>query len=167
VAENQGLGTIRERPGARQASRLLRRILVANHEIEKQLGRELEVNPTDLDAMQHLIGSGSLSPSDIADRLGISTAAVTIAIDRLVKIGHVTREPHPTDRRRLLVVPNAASVARAMGALMPMIRETDALLDAYTEAEQSVITDYLSRALDVLQRRVEHGLVDHDSGSDQ
>jgi DNA-binding MarR family transcriptional regulator len=167
VTDATGSSTIRERPGARPASRLLRQILIANREIEKQLGKELEVNPTDLDAMQHLLGSGSLSPSEIAHRLGISTAAATIAIDRLVKVGHVTREPHPTDRRRLLVVPRPTSVTRAMDALMPMIVETDSLLDAYTEAEQSVITDYLSRALDVLKRRVQPVHVDTATGSDQ
>ena len=70
------------------ASRLLRQILTLNHEVEKELGRRLGVNLTDLTAMEHLISSGPLSPTDIADRLGVSTAATTGAIDRLVKAGH-------------------------------------------------------------------------------
>ena len=143
------------RPDRRQmheASLLLRRILTLNDEVEKHLAAELEVNPTDLEAMQHLIQSGPLSPSEIATRLGITTAAATMAVDRLVKVGHVTRQPHPSDRRRLLVVPQEESVRRAMKHLLPMILETDALLSRYSEDEQAAITDYLARTVEILQR---------------
>jgi DNA-binding MarR family transcriptional regulator len=149
------LERIRDRQGARDASRFLRQILVTNHELEKALQHYLDVNSTDLDAMQHLMMSGSLSPSELADRLGISTAATTLAVDRLVKVGHVSREAHPTDRRKLLVVPAPSSVRKAMGGLLPMIKETDALLDNYTESEQAAITDYLARTLEVMQHQVE------------
>jgi DNA-binding MarR family transcriptional regulator len=137
------------------ASQLLRQILTLNHELEKQLGRRLGVNLTDLTAMEHLISSGPLSPTDIADRLGVSTAAATGAIDRLVTAGHVSRQPHPSDRRRLLIVPEPESVRRAMTSLMPMILETNALLDDYTDEERATITDYLSRTVAVLTRTLE------------
>lgn len=134
-----------------EASLLLRRILTLNDEVAKRLADELQVNPTDFDAMQHLIESGPLSPSELATRLGITTAAATMAVDRLVKVGHVSRQPHPSDRRRLLVVPQEESVRRAMTRLLPMIIETDALLARYTEAEQAAITDYLARTVEILQ----------------
>jgi DNA-binding MarR family transcriptional regulator len=139
------------------ASRLLRQILTLNHELEKQLGRRLGVNLTDLTAMEHLISSGPLSPTAIADRLGVSTAATTGAIDRLVKAGHVSRQPHSSDRRRLLIVPRPESVRRAMASLMPMILETNALLDDYTDEERATITGYLSRTVEVLTRTLEGG----------
>jgi DNA-binding MarR family transcriptional regulator len=139
------------------ASRLLRQILTLNHELEKQLGRRLGVNLTDLTAMEHLISSGPLSPTEIADRLGVSTAATTGAIDRLVKAGHVSRQPHSSDRRRLLIVPRPESVRRAMASLMPMILETNALLDDYTDEERATITGYLSRTVEVLTRTLEGG----------
>lgn len=137
-----------------EASRLMRMILILNREVEKQLGRELTVNSTDLDVMQHLMQSGPLSPSTLAKRLGISTAAVTVAIDRLVNLGHVSRQPHPTDRRRLLVVPTPDSSRRAMENLLPMIREVDALMSLYTEGEQKAITDYLAKTVDILERKI-------------
>lgn len=141
-------GVVRD---VREASVLLRRILTLTDAVEKQLGAELQVNATDFDAMQHLIQSGPLSPSELAARLGITTAAATLSIDRLVKVGHVTRQPHPSDRRRLLVVPAEESVQRAMGRLLPMIRATDALLDRYTAEEQAAITDYLARTGEILE----------------
>ncbi|MDJ0355912.1 MarR family winged helix-turn-helix transcriptional regulator [Paenarthrobacter sp. PH39-S1] len=137
-----------------EASQLMRRILVLNHEVEKQLGRELEVNATDLDAMQHLIQRGPMTPSTLAQLLGISTAAMTVAVDRLAKVGHVYRKPHPTDRRSLLVVPSPQSAQRAMGSLLPMISEIDALVADYSRDQQAAITDYLARIVLVLERKV-------------
>ncbi len=137
-----------------EASRLMRRILVLNQEVEKQLGRELAVNSTDLEAMQRLMERGPLSPSTLAQLLGISTAAVTVVVDRLVKVGHVSRQPHPSDRRSLLVVPTPQSARRAMYSLLPMIREVDGLISRYDPKQQEAITDYLARTVDVLERKV-------------
>ncbi len=104
-----------------EATQLLREFLEVSELFERSLGAELEVNATDLEAMEHLLMSGPLGPSELARRLGISTASTTTAIDRLVALGHVTREPNPHDRRGVLVVPQEASRDRAMRRLMPMI----------------------------------------------
>ena len=156
-----------QRRSVHEASRLMRRILILNHEVEKQLARELTVNQTDLDAMQHLMQRGPLSPSALARLLGLSTAAVTVCVDRLVRLGHVRREPHPTDRRSLLVVATKQSAQRAMESILPMIMETDALLGNYTPQEQDAITDYLNRTVQIMERRIAPsgaGIVEATSG---
>lgn len=45
-----------------------------------------------------------LSPNQIAEKLIISRAAMTSLLDSLAKHGYAQRTPHPTDRRRLLVM---------------------------------------------------------------
>lgn len=145
---------LQARESRHEASRLMRRILVLNQDVEKQLGRELEVNARDLEAMQRLMEHGPLSPSALAQMLGISTAAVTVVVDRLVRVGHVSRKPHPTDRRSLLVVPTPQSARRAMDSLLPMIMEIDGLISRYPSEQQAAITDYLDRTVEVLERRL-------------
>jgi DNA-binding MarR family transcriptional regulator len=44
-----------------------------------------------------------LRPTELAHRLGLSTASVTSLVDRLVRIGLVRRDPHPSDRRSTLL----------------------------------------------------------------
>lgn len=141
-------------PRVRDATRLLREFLDVSDAFERSLGVELEVNQTDLEAMEHLLMSGPLGPSELARRLGISTASATTAIDRLVAVGHVTREPNPNDRRGVLVVPNEVSRARAMARLMPMIIGVDAQLDDFSPEEQDTITRYLRRVVDLYQHHV-------------
>ncbi len=132
-----------------RATELLREILDLTGEFERHLGRALTVNPTDLEAMEFLIREGALSPTELARRLDISTAAVTTVVDRLTTVGHVTRVPNADDRRGILVVPNPDSVNRAMAALMPMIMGINRALDDFDEDQRDTITQYLSRVADV------------------
>ncbi len=135
------------RPRARRATELIREFFEVSQEFEAHVGRQLTVNPTDLQAMEHLIQSGPLSPTDLSKRLGISTAATTSVVDRLVALDHASRTQHPTDRRSVVVVPNPQSVQRAMGSLMPMIMGVDGVLDGFSDDEQAVITRYLEGVL--------------------
>ena len=129
-------------------TQLLRRVVELSSEFERELGRQLGVNPTDLSAMEHLIQSGPLAPTDIARRLGLTTAAATTVIDRLSALGHVTRAPHPTDRRGILVSATEKSIAKAMGDLMPMILGIDAVSREFTAAEIDVVTTFLNRVVE-------------------
>ena len=136
------------------ATTLLRDILDLTGEFERHLGRELTVNPTDLEAMEELIRDGALSPTELAKRLGISTAAVTTVVDRLTAVGHVSRERNPRDRRGILVVPNPKSVHRAMATLMPMILGMDSVMGEFNAAERDTITAYLGRVADVYRAQL-------------
>jgi DNA-binding MarR family transcriptional regulator len=137
------------RGSARRSTRLLRDILDTNEEFEQHVGRTLAINATDLQAMEHLIMHGPLPPTELSRRLNISTAAVTAVIDRLISVGHVTRQQHPTDRRSVVVVPNPRSVESAMSTLMPMIMGIDRVLDEFNDAEKLVIERYLDRVVTI------------------
>ena len=141
-------------PGVREATAHLRDFVNVNEMFERHLARSLEVNMTDLLAMENLLMSGPLGPSELARRLGISTASTTTAIDRLVALGHVTREPNPRDRRGVLVVPQQASSDRAMGILMPMIMGLDAVLDRFTPDEQETITRYMRAVVGLYREHI-------------
>lgn len=147
-------GSARITPPVHPATSLLRDIVVLSTEFERHLGRELTVNPTDLAAMEELIRDGALSPTDLAKRLDLTTAAVTTAVDRLTAVGHVTREPNPADRRGVLVVPSPNSVRKAMSTLMPMILGMDRVLSEFDETEKATITAYLDRITQVYREQL-------------
>ncbi len=126
------------------ATVLLRELIDVTDDFERALGDELAVNPTDLTAMEHLIAAGPLSPTALAERLELSTAAVTTVIDRLEASGHARRAPNPDDRRSTLVVPEPASVGRAMSRIVPMVTAVDAAIHEFPPIEQDVIVRYLS-----------------------
>ncbi|MBF4621637.1 MarR family transcriptional regulator [Clavibacter sp. VKM Ac-2542] len=144
-----GAGVPVEAGEAGELGRILRDVLGLAAGFERRLGSVLEVNPTDMKAMEHLIQEGSLSPTELAGRLGVTTAAATLVVDRLVEVGHVDRRPHPHDRRRVVVVPRPASVGRAMAELMPMIGGVARAADALTAEERAAVTRFLGEVREV------------------
>lgn len=146
-----------ESPTVHEATVLLRMILSLSEDFGKYMEGELTVNPTDMSAMNHLLMSGPMSPTQLAKRLGVSTAAATVITDRLTKVGHVSRAPHPTDRRGIVITPEPASVAKAMGALMPMVMGIDQVISDFDNTEQDAITRYLRRVVEVYRESIPTG----------
>ena len=139
------------RPPFRDATMLLQDFLQLSDRFARRLGSEPNVNATDYRAMEHLLRAGPLAPGELARRLGITSAAVTTSVDRLVSRGHVTREPDPGDRRRVRVIPAQSSSERASAIVSPMVRALDAELDRFTTAEQDAITEYLRRVVETMR----------------
>jgi len=78
----------------------------------------MKLNRTDMRALHFLIVSehrGELvTPGALAVHLGVSTASITKLLDRLERAGHITRAPHPSDRRALSVRITPATRRSAM-----------------------------------------------------
>lgn len=129
----------------------LRDIDTHSRAFERRLASTLTVNQTDLTAMQHLISSGPLTPSDLAARLGVTTAASTLVVDRLVALGHAERHPHEHDRRKIVVVPARSSVLRAIDELRPVIDGLGDLVADLTPEEHAVVERFL-RGVDAVYR---------------
>lgn len=146
------------------ASVLVRQILVLNEVMEFIMRREMDLNETDFQAMQHLMKQRSMSPGELAKVLHLTAAATTTVIDRLARKGHITRTPHPTDRRRWLISPSEMSVRAAMEKLMPMIMDVDNMARSYDGHDQGVIVDFLGSVVASMDRRVlalEKGAANH------
>ncbi|WP_245852069.1 MarR family winged helix-turn-helix transcriptional regulator [Isoptericola jiangsuensis] len=99
-----------------EALRVFRR---SDEAMRRRAGREMAMNLTDLRALRHVIAAerrgDSVTPRDLAEDLGISTASTTKVLDRLTGSGHLERLPHPRDRRSVVVVatPDAHAEVRA------------------------------------------------------
>ena len=83
--------------------------------------REHQLTVSDLRALSRIVERRSMTPKQLATSLDLTTGAVTPLIDRMVDSGYVTRGPHPTDRRSLLLEPTAAGRA--------MMRELEAAFE--------------------------------------
>ncbi|MGH7530012.1 MAG: MarR family transcriptional regulator, partial [Gemmatimonadales bacterium] len=73
----------------------------------------LGVNRTDLRCLDVLLERGSASPGELAAALGLTTGSVTAMLDRLERMGYLSRTSDPADRRRVQVRPAAAATRAA------------------------------------------------------
>jgi DNA-binding MarR family transcriptional regulator len=127
-------------------------------DFDREIARLLGVNETDVRCLEILIQetSDTATPRLLADRLGLTTGSVTAMLDRLEKIGYITREPHPTDRRKLLVRATDTAAGRARELIMPLVEESQRrLLPDYTEEQLRLVTEFLGRMTDLQQSHVQ------------
>lgn len=101
----------------------------------------------DRTALRHIIALSvqdePATPKALAVLLGISTASTTALVDRLVRDGLVTTQPHPVDRRKKLLMPTLGTEnPDDVGSLAVAIREIAADL---SDTEAQLLIDALAR----------------------
>jgi DNA-binding MarR family transcriptional regulator len=113
--------------------------------LDEAAAANLGINRTDLRCIDALIQSGPTTPGQLAGRLGLTTGSVTALLDRLQRLGYLTRTPDPTDRRRILVDATAEATAKAAAVYGPLAEEGAKDIARYSVTELELLIDYLRR----------------------
>jgi DNA-binding MarR family transcriptional regulator len=91
-----------------------------------------DVRPTDFRALLHIFVAESagrpITSGDLSQRMGLSGAAITYLVDRLIQSGHIRRDSHPADRRKVILRYAEAGMETARSFFTPLsIHTRDAL----------------------------------------
>jgi DNA-binding MarR family transcriptional regulator len=106
----------------------------------------LEVSPAGGLVLGILKDAGKpCQPNYISERLIVSRATVTGVLDTLVKRGLVRREPHPTDRRMLLVRLTKAGSRMADTVRRTVHRGEAEWMGSLSETERARLTELLGK----------------------
>lgn len=140
-------------PGAvLQALRDYRNVEVARRRSTRD---SMGMGETDLLALRYLLRTQAngeqVGPKDLSRALGITTASTTSLIDRLVGSGHARREPHPTDRRSLVIVPTAATDTEVRSTLGDMHRRMMAVAEDLSADEARIVVNFLRRMSEAVE----------------
>lgn len=100
----------------------VRKLLRAGQQMQGAMAHRLGLGSNDLAAMDELVSSPQLlGPAELGNRLGIRSASATVLVDRLQQAGHLRREPHPSDRRRIALHPSESATSQVRATLMPLL----------------------------------------------
>jgi DNA-binding MarR family transcriptional regulator len=91
-----------------------------------------------------------VGPKELGARLGVTSASTTTLVDRLVKSGHVRREPHPTDRRALILRPTPGSDQEVRHTLGLMHQRMMDVASSLSADEARVVVGFLRRMRDAV-----------------
>ncbi|MCJ1709183.1 MarR family transcriptional regulator [Microbacterium sp. VKM Ac-2923] len=127
----------------------VQRVTLRQQQFERHVADVLAVDAPGLEAMDHLISTGAATPTELARRLGISTAAMTLVLHRLEKAGHIRRERHPHDGRKLVVTAVDRSRDRARDLVTPLIDGIERVVDEMDAAERATVQHFLDRLIGV------------------
>src|SRR6201994_3084738 len=90
-----------------QISAYLRVMTAESEQIGRAFAAVHDVRPTDFRALMHVMVAETagepVTSGELRQRMGLSGAAITYLVDRMMASGHITRQSHPADRRKVIL----------------------------------------------------------------
>jgi DNA-binding MarR family transcriptional regulator len=130
----------------------IRRLGTETDGLDQRAAIHFGISRTDLHLIDRLRSQGAQTPTQLARSVGLTSGGLSIALERLERIGYIRRSQHPDDRRRVLVEATAAVVPIEDEVFGPLIRQMMSLLDSYGDNDLSTIRDFLDRAAVVISQ---------------
>lgn len=132
--------------------RAVRRLDMALAEWHGDLSARMEMSTPELMALAHLAMVDALGPSELARRLRMTTGAMTALLDRLSERGHVLREPHPSDRRRVVVRLTPQAREEAVSHVRPTSDEVRRLTERLSPDERRTVGSFIEELAAIVSR---------------
>ncbi|WP_326691154.1 MULTISPECIES: MarR family transcriptional regulator [unclassified Streptomyces] len=127
----------------------------ATDAVDAATAARLGVNRTDLHCLDVLTQRESATPSELGAALGLTTGSVTAMLDRLARLGYLTRDPDPADRRKSVIRATSRVRTDADTLYGPLAADGAALLRRYSLAELELLLDFVRRSSEIQQRHAE------------
>jgi DNA-binding MarR family transcriptional regulator len=117
---------------------------------------------TDLKTVSILLQEGPMTAGQIAERLSLTTGAVTNVMDRLERAGLVKRDRDANDRRKVIVVVNRGKLATVDDVYRSMGEAFAKLLQTYSTEELAFLVQYFQASIELTKQEIAK-LSDSDS----
>jgi DNA-binding MarR family transcriptional regulator len=130
----------------------VRRSQAATARFDRAVADAVGINQTDLHCVDVLSRTGPVTAGTLAEQTGLSSGAMTTAIDRLVRAGFVERRPDERDRRRVVVALTEASLATA-AFYSEHAALSEELYASHTAAQMEMLLRFVRRGRELNERR--------------
>lgn len=117
----------------------LRQLTAESEQIGRLFADSQDVRPNDFRALLHIMVAETaglpISSGELGQRMGLSGAGITYLVDRLIDSGHVRRDAHPADRRKVILRYGERGLDTARSFFTPLQRHTHAALNDLPDAD--------------------------------
>jgi len=135
----------------------IQRYQAAVNDFDREVARLLHVSELELRCLEIVLQSDEgTSPRELADQLGITTGSMTTMTDRLSARGYLSRTPHPSDGRKILVRATELLSTRAYTLIGPLLADgRENLLPQFTESELAAVERFMRAAAESQRQHAE------------
>ena len=134
---------------------MFRAYQTSNDNFDQAIADHLGMNRTDMRCVDLIDQAGGMTAGELARAAGLTTGAVTAVVDRLEAAGLARRVADPADRRRVRIEATDRLWEVTQPLIGPMVDESMAILDDYSDEELERFTEFLRRAIELQARHVE------------
>ncbi len=137
--------------------------------VGQELGRELSartiffhqavanvagVSVTDMKCLDYVQRGENVTAGDLARLTGLTTGAITAAIDRLEKAGLAERQRDSADRRKVYIrLRESRAAGKPLAIFEALGREMAQLVTRYSKRELETINDFGVSCIEILKRQ--------------
>jgi len=133
------------------------RILTAESE---QIGRAFavlhDVRPTDFRALLHVMVAETtgrpITSGELRQRMGVSGAAITYLVDRMMASGHITRQSDPGDRRKVILRYSESGLDTARAFFAPLGLHASTALAGLPDADLTAAHRVFTALIEAMRR---------------
>src|SRR6516162_7849584 len=118
----------------------MRKVIVETVLLFDALAEQIGINTTDMQCLNILDYEGPVPAGRLAELTGLTTGAITAAIDRLERAGYVQRTRDPHDRRRVVIQLTPQEGRAVFGTIDQTWKE---LCSRFSDQELSVMLSFM------------------------
>src|SRR5580704_18290436 len=133
---------------------LIREYATRDALFHEAVAKKIDLHSTD-EKVLRLLGADAMTAGDLVNHTGLTGAAVTALVDRLINLGYVTRERDMSDRRKVVIRAVSAKLGDINQLYGGLRGALQALLAKYDTAEFETIMDFLENATAAMAEQTE------------
>jgi DNA-binding MarR family transcriptional regulator len=131
----------------------VRRSQAATDRFDQAVADAVGLNRTDMRCLDVLQLEGRVTAGRLADATGLTTGAMTAALDRLEKLGLVRRVRDTVDRRRVLVEATPEAAHGALQFYGEHFAHGQRLYQRYSQAELELLLEFVRDSRELNERQ--------------
>jgi MarR family transcriptional regulator, organic hydroperoxide resistance regulator len=125
-----------------------------------QMGRVFaalhRLRPSDFQALLHVLVAENagvpLTSGELCHKMGLSAAAITYLVERMIHSGHITRDSDPADRRKVILRHADQHLDMAGSFFAPLAAHTHAAMGALADTDLTAAHRALTALIEGMRR---------------
>jgi DNA-binding MarR family transcriptional regulator len=120
----------------------------------QEAAAKLGLGITDMKTVSTLLLEGPMTAGQLAQRLNLTTGAVSNVIDRLEQRNFVKRAPDAKDRRKVIVAVNQEKLAPSDNVYRSMGEAFEKLLETYSTQELEFLVQFYQASIELTKLEI-------------
>jgi DNA-binding MarR family transcriptional regulator len=139
-----------------QISAYLRVMTAESDQIGRAFAAVHDVRPTDFRALLHVMvaetAGDPVTSGELRQRMGLSGAAITYLVDRMMASGHIIRESDPADRRKVILRYSDSGLETARAFFAPLGSHSHDAMAELPDADLRAASKVFVALIEAMQR---------------
>lgn len=137
----------------------LRALTAVSEQLGHVFARSNNVRPNDFRALLHIVTAEfegtPLTPGRLGRLMGMSSAAVTYLVERMIESGHLRRDSDDSDRRKVLLRHDEQGRAAAEGFFIPVGTRTRTAMAEFSDDDLRTTHRVLAAVIGALREHLD------------